>query len=93
MHIAELPIAAGRYILFLSAGTVQDKLIDALDHVIAFDVEAGNFYGNGRTPPPGYGMIRVRSRWSVVADQTVNEIGDRSLLIAEVSCTLSYRCL
>ena len=63
--IDELALEPGRYTLSLSAGTPQNTLLEALDQPIAFDVEASDFYGNGRVPT-GLGRVLVRSRWAVL---------------------------
>jgi hypothetical protein len=31
--------------------------------VVWFDVEAADFYGNGRLPNPNWGRYLMRSRW------------------------------
>jgi lipopolysaccharide transport system ATP-binding protein len=59
-----LNLAPGHYVLSLSAGTIGDTLVDNLVHAISFDVEAGDFYGNGRVAGRDLGIVHVRSRWA-----------------------------
>lgn len=61
-YVDELPLAPGRYSLSLSAGMHHNFLVDALDHAISFDVDAADFYGNGRLLA-ALGRVLVRSRW------------------------------
>jgi lipopolysaccharide transport system ATP-binding protein len=67
-EIESLPLAPGRYTLCLSAGTLENSLIDRLEDAVSFDVESGDFYGNGRIPEASYGRVLMRSRWTPVAD-------------------------
>ncbi|MDX6290908.1 MAG: lipopolysaccharide transport system ATP-binding protein [Blastocatellia bacterium] len=67
-EIESLPLAPGRYTLCLSAGTLENLLIDNLEDAVSFDVESVDFYGNGRIPEAGYGRVLVRSHWTPVAD-------------------------
>jgi lipopolysaccharide transport system ATP-binding protein len=62
--VADLPLSPGRYSLSLSAGTHENPLIDALDHAVRFEVEAADFFGNGRCPGSSLGKVLVRSQWS-----------------------------
>jgi lipopolysaccharide transport system ATP-binding protein len=62
-HIEELILAPGRYLLSLSAGKPDNTLLDALDCAVAFEVDHGNYFGNGRNVTAGLGKILVRSRW------------------------------
>jgi hypothetical protein len=62
--IDSLPLAPGRYLLSLSAGTSQNNLLDALDHAVALTVEPGDFYSNGRAPSAGLGKVLMRSAWN-----------------------------
>jgi lipopolysaccharide transport system ATP-binding protein len=66
-QINELSLVPGQYTLSLSAGTVHETLLDALDHVVTFRVEAGDFFGSGKLPPANLGRVLVRSEWSVEA--------------------------
>ena len=61
--IHEIPLAPGRYAMSLSAGTSREPLMDALDSAVSFDVEAVDFFKNGRIPDPTLGRVLVRSRW------------------------------
>jgi lipopolysaccharide transport system ATP-binding protein len=62
-HIEELILAPGRYILSLSAGEPDNTLLDALECAVAFEVDQGNYFGNGSNVTAGLGKILVRSRW------------------------------
>jgi lipopolysaccharide transport system ATP-binding protein len=64
--IDAINLAPGHYVMSLSAGTIGETLIDNLVHALAFDVEAGDFYGNGRAASRDLGIIHVRSRWAKV---------------------------
>lgn len=61
--VDRLPLLTGRYTLSLSAGTWDKLLIDAIDHAIAFDVEPGDYFGNGRLPSGSLGSLLVGSQW------------------------------
>jgi homopolymeric O-antigen transport system ATP-binding protein len=62
-HIEELILAPGRYVLSLSAGDHYNTLMDRLDCAVAFEVDHGNYFGNGSNVTAGLGRILVRSRW------------------------------
>lgn len=62
-QIDDVPLAPGRYSLSLSAGTLENTLIDNLENAVSFDVESADFYGNGRIPEANFGRVLVRSRW------------------------------
>jgi hypothetical protein len=62
-HLEEIPLVPGRYSLSLSAGTYHNRFVDALDHVVSFDVEPDDFFRNGRIPSSTLGTVLVRSRW------------------------------
>ena len=62
-HIEELILAPGRYILSLSAGDPYNTLMDRLECAVSFEVDHGNYFGNGRNVTAGLGKILVRSRW------------------------------
>jgi lipopolysaccharide transport system ATP-binding protein len=63
-EVSDLFLAPGRYYLSLSAGTTNNNLIDALDNAVAFDVEAADYFGNGRVCTPNLGKVLMRSSWS-----------------------------
>jgi lipopolysaccharide transport system ATP-binding protein len=62
-HIEELILVPGRYILSLSAGDPANTLMDRLPCAVAFEVDHGNYFGNGRNVAAGLGKVLVRSRW------------------------------
>lgn len=64
--VEAMPLAPGRYTLSLSAGTLENLLMDNLEDAISFDMEAVNFYGNGRPPEASFGRVLVRSRWQSI---------------------------
>lgn len=64
-HIPAVPLTPGRYTLSLSIGYALAELADQVEGVVAFDVEAGDYFGNGRLPSADLGQTLVRSGWSV----------------------------
>jgi lipopolysaccharide transport system ATP-binding protein len=62
--IPAVDLAPGRYALSLSVGSSPTELLDQVEGVVGLDVEAADFYGNGRPPHPGLGPALVRSGWS-----------------------------
>jgi lipopolysaccharide transport system ATP-binding protein len=64
-QIDAIPLAPGRYTLSLSAGTIENLLIDNLEDAVSFDVESVDFYRNGRVPEARFGRVLVRSSWKI----------------------------
>ena len=64
--VEALPLAPGRYTLCLSAGSFEHLWVDHLEDAVSFDVEAANFYGNGRVPDGNYGRVLMKSRWQAL---------------------------
>ncbi len=62
--IDSLALAPGRYYLSLSAGTMHNTLMDALDRAVSFEVQPTDYYGCGRLAAPSLGKVLVRSRWT-----------------------------
>jgi lipopolysaccharide transport system ATP-binding protein len=71
-RVEELPLMPGRYTLSLVLGVYHDRfldgrdhdyMVDVLDHPVAFEIEPGDFFGNGRVPKAGLGRVLVRSQW------------------------------
>jgi lipopolysaccharide transport system ATP-binding protein len=63
-HVDELPLPPGRYFLSLNAGRFYGGATDdVIEHPLAFDVVAADYYGNGRHPDARRGTFLVRSRW------------------------------
>jgi lipopolysaccharide transport system ATP-binding protein len=59
-----LGLLPGRYSANLYctvSGQVADWIVDAA----TIDVAEGDYYGNGRLPPPGYGSVVMPYRWSI----------------------------
>lgn len=64
-QIDELPLAPGQYTLSLSAGVHSESLLDAIDHAVTFNVEAGDFFGSGKVTRQGHGNVLVRAQWKI----------------------------
>jgi homopolymeric O-antigen transport system ATP-binding protein len=64
--VEAVPLAPGRYTLCLSAGTFEQLWVDHLEDAVSFDIDAGNFYGNGRVPDSNYGRVLMKSRWQAL---------------------------
>ncbi len=65
--IPQLPLAPGRYLLSLGAGTLYEPGQDILVHAASLDVDGGDFYGAGQVPHEGLGRFLVRSNWRVAS--------------------------
>jgi lipopolysaccharide transport system ATP-binding protein len=52
-QIEELILAPGSYLLSLSAGEPDNTLMDRLPCAVAFEVDHGNYFGNGRNVTAG----------------------------------------
>jgi lipopolysaccharide transport system ATP-binding protein len=65
-HIPAVALTPGRYTLSLSIGYALAELADQVEGLVAFDVEAGDYFGNGRLPSPELGQTLVRSNWAVI---------------------------
>jgi lipopolysaccharide transport system ATP-binding protein len=61
--INELILAPGRYTMSLSAGNNDNMLIDNIEDAISFEVDRGNYFGNGSNVDSGLGKILMRSVW------------------------------
>ena len=66
-HLAQLPLAPGRYSLTLNAGPREWVWTDMVDQALWFDVTATDYYGNGKLPHPDWGRFLARSRWRAAA--------------------------
>ena len=53
----------GRYTLNLSVGNSYNYLLDAIPHAAFFNVEPGNYFGNGRMPTIDLGVVLTKSSW------------------------------
>jgi lipopolysaccharide transport system ATP-binding protein len=62
-RVAELPLVPGRYTISLAAGIRGHLGLDVLDEAVHFDVEGGDYFGNGSIPHPTLGLVAVRSQW------------------------------
>jgi lipopolysaccharide transport system ATP-binding protein len=58
LEIPRLPLAPGRYGYTLFAAH-NDVVADWIQNAGSFDVEAGDFFGTGRTPPRGQGVFLI----------------------------------
>ena len=69
-RIPELPLPVGHYHLGyrLMFGTARRESVDTLTDVAELHVEAGDFFGTGKLPPPKTGVCLVRAGWSMKAD-------------------------
>jgi hypothetical protein len=47
----------------LSAGNNDNMLIDNIEDAISFEVDRGNYFGNGSNVDSGLGKILMRSVW------------------------------
>ena len=63
-RVPAVDLVPGRYTLSLSVGYSLAEHADQVEGVVSFDVEGGDFYGNGRLPTPDLGAVLVRSDWS-----------------------------
>jgi lipopolysaccharide transport system ATP-binding protein len=68
-HIPAVPLTPGRYTLSLSVGYTLAELVDQVEGVVVFDVEPGDFFGNGRLPSRELGQTLVRSEWAVSGEE------------------------
>jgi lipopolysaccharide transport system ATP-binding protein len=57
--LRRLPLAPGRYslTLFLTSG---GRIVDWLQQAVWFEVQGGDYFGTGRLPPAGSGLVLVR---------------------------------
>jgi len=67
-RIPELPLVPGTYILSLSVGTLDQPLLDQIEHMVAIEVLPSDFFGNGRLASGRLGQTLVRSEWSMDSD-------------------------
>jgi lipopolysaccharide transport system ATP-binding protein len=65
-EIPQLPLQPGLYTLTLFS-RVGRNVADALGNAAALEVEAGDFFGIGRLPPPGEGAFLVKHSWKAEA--------------------------
>jgi lipopolysaccharide transport system ATP-binding protein len=69
-RIPELPLPAGHYHLgyrLMFGAMLKREAVDALADVAELHVEAGDFFGTGKLPPPKTGVCLVRAGWSMEA--------------------------
>jgi len=59
-----LALQPGRYSFNLFC-TVGGEIADWIQNAGFFDVEAGDFFGSGRLPPPDQGVFLMKHSWSV----------------------------
>jgi lipopolysaccharide transport system ATP-binding protein len=56
IRIPKFQVVPGRYTMTLYS-TVRDDLADWIRGAIAFEVQAGDYYGTGRLPPADFGQF------------------------------------
>ena len=61
-QIPKLPLPAGSYRLNTSI-RIQNIRVDRLEGAATLDVEAGDFYGTGKVPPPAFGAALIDHHW------------------------------
>jgi lipopolysaccharide transport system ATP-binding protein len=76
-HIEELILTPGRYVLSLSAGDLDNKCMDRISSAVMFDVDHGNYFGNGSNIAAGIGKVLVRSRWEKTDLETTSNTPPR----------------
>ena len=70
IDVPRLPLAAGRYRYTLYA-SVNGEIADWIKHAGTFDVEPGDFFGNGRLPPHGQGELLIEHNFQLGTRETV----------------------
>jgi lipopolysaccharide transport system ATP-binding protein len=63
--VPSVPLQSGRYSfnLFCTVGT---EIADWIQNAGFFEVEAGDFFGSGRLPPPDQGAFLMKHSWAIV---------------------------
>ncbi|MDY6836613.1 MAG: ABC transporter ATP-binding protein [Thermodesulfobacteriota bacterium] len=62
--VDRFPLAPGHYYLNLFC-EVNGVIVDWVQQAAHLTVEAGDFYGTGKLPPPGHGGLLIPHRWQV----------------------------
>lgn len=67
-RIPKLPLPVGHYRVGfrLTADSRDRDVLDAMDHALDFQVEAGDFFGSGKLPEARLGVSLVAGDWSLV---------------------------
>ncbi|MGD0713767.1 MAG: ABC transporter ATP-binding protein [Gaiellaceae bacterium] len=68
-RIERLPLAPGQYFLNLFC-TASGETVDWVQNAATFNVEAGDYFGTGKLPPPGHGGLLVPQEWSCDEDES-----------------------
>ncbi len=63
-RLPRVPLQPGRYRITVFA-TVQHDIADWVQHAGVMEVEAGDFFGNGRLPPADQGPMLVDHAWTL----------------------------
>jgi lipopolysaccharide transport system ATP-binding protein len=73
-RLVPVPLMPGRYLLnvYLEASGV---IVDWIQEAAIIDIDAGDFYGTGRLPPPGYGSVLVPFHWTRAGETRSSEAG------------------
>ena len=66
-HIPCLPLQPGRYAFNLFC-MVAGEISDWVQNAGVVEVDAGDFFGTGRLPPPEQGVFMVKHSWNVIPD-------------------------
>ncbi len=65
--VPSLPLAPGRYLLSFNCTTVyHPSHLDWLEDALTLDVEAADYFGTGKLPPPRNGPFLVKGVWQFV---------------------------
>jgi lipopolysaccharide transport system ATP-binding protein len=62
--IPRLPLQPGKYSLNVFC-TVTGDIADWIQNAGVFEVEAGDFFGSGKLPPPDQGVFMVPHSWGI----------------------------
>jgi len=66
--IRKLPLAPGSYTANLII-RANDVILDWIQQAVTIVVEPGDFFGNGRMPPPTHGGVLLEQAWEAVCNR------------------------
>jgi lipopolysaccharide transport system ATP-binding protein len=78
-RIKQLPLAPGQYFLNVYCAA-NGEIVDWVQNAATFSVEAGDFFGSGKLPPPAHGGLLVPQEWSC---------GDHPIVVPDSSAARS----